>query len=71
MMQTTESISSVTATVFDMANGGITAYGSDGSIAGVSNTVSENGPLSFTDSQDASPSQGYCRMVSSEKLGFL
>jgi len=54
-----------------MGNGGITAYGSDGSPAGVSNTVSENGPLSFTDSQDASPSQGYCRMVSSEKLGFL
>jgi hypothetical protein len=71
MMQVADSISSITAKDFDMVNGGITAYGSDGSIAGVSNTVSDNGPLSFTTSQDASPSQVYCEMVSSEKLGFL
>jgi hypothetical protein len=70
MMQVADSISSITASTFDMTNGVINAYGPNGGAVGVSNTVSDHSPLSFADSPDASP-QGYCVMVSSEKLGFL
>jgi len=60
---------------FTMVHGGITAYGSDGRIVGVSQAVpQENGFLSFllpADGVAASPAEVYCELVSFEGLSFM
>ena len=65
MMQTAESMSSIIAKVFDMQDGLINAYGSDGGIVGISDSVPDHGSLSFPLDGTA---QVYCKLVSSEKL---
>jgi hypothetical protein len=69
-MQVADSIRSITATKFDMTYGAINAYASNGAAVSVSNTASDNRPLSFINGPMAS-NEGYCVLVSSEKLGFL
>jgi len=66
---------SIIAKNFTMVNGGITAYGSDGRIVGVSQEVpKENGFLSFllpAYGAAASPARVYCELVSPKGLTFL
>ena len=65
---------SIVAKNFTMVDGGITAYGSDGGMVGVSQEVpKENGFLSFVlpaYGEAASPAKVYCELVSLESLGF-
>jgi hypothetical protein len=68
MMQTFESISmisSIMAKDFDLQDGLISAYGSDGSVVGISDPVPDHGSLSFSLDGTA---QVYCKLVSSERL---
>jgi len=66
---------SIIAKNFNMVDGGITAYGSDGRIVGVSQDVpKENGFLSFllpTHGAGASPTRVYFGLVSFESLSFF
>jgi hypothetical protein len=66
---------SIIARNFIMVDGGVTAYASDDSVAGVSKEVpNENGWLSFLRSDNGttvSPAKVYCELVSSERLGSL
>ncbi len=74
MVQSAESMNSIMAKNFVMVQGGITAYGSDGSIAAVSSGVSkEHGLLSFVGTELMTPTQVYCELVpvSSDKHCFL
>ncbi len=64
-MQTFESISSIMAKDFDMQGGLISAYGSDGSVVGISDPVPDHGSLSFPVDGTG---QVYCELVSSERL---
>lgn len=72
--QSAESMNSesIIAKNFTMVNGGITAYGSVGRIAGVSQEVpKENGFLSFllpAYGVAASPAKVYCELVSFKTL---
>lgn len=74
MAQSAESIYSILAKNFVLADGGVTAYASDGTAVAVSYQVpSENGLLSFirTDlsyGQPVSPAKVYCMLVSFEPL---
>ena len=65
---------SIIARNFIMADGGVTAYGSDNSTAGASKYVpKENGWLSFLRPENrttVSPARVYCKLVSFGKLGF-
>jgi hypothetical protein len=72
MVQSAESMNSIMAENFVMVQGGITAYGSDGSIAAVSSGFpEENGWLSFVGTENMTPTQMYCELVSSDKHCFL
>jgi len=66
---------SIIAKNFTLVDGGITAYGTDGRIVGVSQEVpKENGFLSFllpAYGVAASPAKVYCELVSLKKLEFL
>jgi len=72
MVQSAESMNSIMAKNFVMVQGGITAYGSDGSIAAVSSGFS-HGLLSFVGTELMTPTQVYCELVpvSSDKHCFL
>jgi hypothetical protein len=58
-----------------MVDGGVTAYGPDGSIVGVSKDVpEENGWLSFLRTDNGttvSPAEVYCELVGFEKPRFF
>jgi len=75
--QSAESMNSesIIAKNFTMVDGGITAYGSDGRIVGVSEEVpKENGFLSCllpAYGVAASPAKVYCELVSIKSLSFL
>ena len=68
MTQSTNSIDSIIAQQFVLSDGGITAYGSDGSVVGVSNRVAnESGQLSFLIPDNGTtilPAGAYCKLVS-------
>lgn len=68
MMQSNDSIDSIIAQQFVLTDGGITAYGPDGSLVGVSNPVAnESGQLSFfipDNGTTSSPAEVYCELVS-------
>jgi len=73
--QSAESIKSIIARNFVMVEGGVTAYGPDDSIVGVSKYVpKENGLLSFLrpdNGTTVSPAKVYCKLVSFEKPSSL
>jgi hypothetical protein len=65
---------SIIARSFVMVNGGVTAYSSDGSIVGVSKSVSkQDGWLEFPRPDEngkiVSPADVYCRLVSCDHFG--
>ena len=66
---------SIVARNFVMVDGGVTAYGPDDSIVGVSKYVpEENGWLSFLRPDNGttiSPAKVYCKLVGFEKLSSL
>ncbi|KAF8268705.1 hypothetical protein EI94DRAFT_1800123 [Lactarius quietus] len=65
-LATTDTVGQITAQIFIMKNGGVTAYASDGSLAAVSIPVaSESGKLQFLlpiDGIIVSPSNEYCEV---------
>ena len=76
-MQSAESMNSesIISKNFTMVHGGITAYGSSGSIVGVSQVVPQvNGLLSFLllahGAATPPPAEVYCELVSFESFGF-
>jgi hypothetical protein len=76
MMQSAESMDSesIVARNFVMADGGVTAFGFDGNMVGVSKPVAqEDGWLEFShpDENGATvpPAKVYCKLVSCNKLG--
>jgi hypothetical protein len=68
MIQSAASINSIIAKYFVLTDGEITAYGSNGSLVGVSNHVANNsGQLSFfhpDNGATANPATPYCELVS-------
>ena len=68
MMQSAESIKSIIAKYFVLTDGEVTAYGSDGSLVGVSNRVANNsGHLSFFRPDNGATgcsAKAYCELVS-------
>ncbi|KAH9166036.1 hypothetical protein EDB89DRAFT_259404 [Lactarius sanguifluus] len=70
---TAESIDSIVAQNFVLTNGGITAYASNGSLVGVSNTVAtENGWLSFllpNEGVTIPPAEVYCELFNTSPHG--
>ena len=70
MIQSAESINSIIAKYFVLTDGEITAYGSDGSLVGVSNRVANNsGQLSFSCPNNGTTladhsARAYCELVS-------
>ncbi|KAI9444487.1 hypothetical protein H4582DRAFT_1806987, partial [Lactarius indigo] len=69
----TESIDSIVAQNFVLTNGGITAYGSNGSPVAVSNPVAtENGLLSFLlpdEGVTITPAEAYCELFNTSPHG--
>jgi hypothetical protein len=68
MMQSADSINSIIAKYFVLTDGEITAYGSDGSLVGVSNQVANtSGQLSFSRPDNGTTNdsaKAYCELVS-------
>jgi len=73
LLGSAESIDSIIAQQFVLADGGITAYGSDGSLAGVSSPVANiSGQLSFPDPDNgatSSPAEAYCALFNTSPHG--